>query len=101
MTTKTSEGQGAPCSLADYELVRRMAAGDPAAMRELYAAYGQRLFAYALRLAGAAAVAEDVVQDALIAAWKGARRFRGEGRVIAWLLGIVQRTALKALRHRP
>jgi RNA polymerase sigma-70 factor (ECF subfamily) len=89
-----------PDEAYDYSLVRRMAANDEAAMHELYAAYGQRLYAYALRLTSEPARAEDVVQDALVAAWKSARRFRGEGRVIAWLLGIVHHLALKSLRHR-
>ena len=89
-----------PDEAHDHSLVRRMAAGDEAAMHELYAAYGQRLYAYALRLTGDSAQAEDVVQDALVAAWKSARRYRGEGRLIAWLLGIVHHLAVKSLRHR-
>jgi len=84
----------------DFALVRRMAAGEDAALCDLYAAYGQRLYAYALRLTGDPLQAEDVIQDALLAAWKSAGRFRGEGRVIAWLLGIVHHTALKSLRGR-
>jgi RNA polymerase sigma-70 factor, ECF subfamily len=83
----------------DIDLIRRMAAGSPAAMGELYARYGQRLYAYALRLTGHPAQAEDVTQDALVSAWRGAAKFRGEGRVISWLLGIVHHTALKSLRH--
>jgi len=58
------------------------------------------MMAYALRLTQDQAMAEDVVQDSLVAVWRSARRFRGEGRVIAWLLGIVHHTAMKALRHR-
>jgi RNA polymerase sigma-70 factor, ECF subfamily len=85
---------------SDLALVRRMAGGDNTALHELYAAYGQRLCAYALRLTGDQAQAEDVVQDALVAAWKSARKFRGEGRPIAWLLGIVHHLAMKSLRHR-
>ncbi len=84
----------------DLALLRRMAAGEDAALPELYAAYGQRLYAYALRITNDPAQAEDVLQDALVAAWKSARNFRGEGRVLAWLLGIVHHTAIKALRHR-
>ena len=84
----------------DLALARRLAAGDEAALRELYAAYGQRLYAYALRLTDDPAQADDVVQDALVAVWKSARAFRGEGRLLAWLLGIVHRTALKTLRRR-
>lgn len=84
----------------DLALVRRLVAGEDAAMHELYAAYGQRLYAYALRLTGDPAQAEDVVQDVLVVVWKSARKFRGEGRLLAWLLGIVHHTALKSLRRR-
>lgn len=84
---------------ADLERVRRMALGDEAALRELFAAYGQRLYAYALRLTGDPAAAEDAVQETLVAAWHTAGRFRGEGRVVAWLLGITHHISLKALRR--
>ncbi len=89
-----------PCADQDLELVRRMAAGDEAALRALYAAYGQRLFAYAVRLTRQPTLAEDVLQESLVAAWQGASRFRGEGRVVAWLLGIVHHKALNALRRK-
>lgn len=83
----------------DLDLIRRMASGDENAMRELYAAYGQRLFAYALRLTNDHAIAEDVTQETLLIAWRTACKFRGEGRLIAWLLGIIHHTAMKILRH--
>jgi RNA polymerase sigma-70 factor (ECF subfamily) len=83
----------------DLVLIRRMAAGDENAIGELYAAYGQRLFTYALRLTNDHAAAEDVTQETLVIAWRTAGKFRGEGRLIAWLLGIVHHTAMKTLRH--
>jgi RNA polymerase sigma-70 factor (ECF subfamily) len=83
----------------DIELVQRIAAHDEAALRELYAAYGQRLYVYALRLTGEHPQAEDVVQDALMAVWRSARNFRADGRLLAWLLGIVHHIAIKTLRH--
>lgn len=82
----------------DLDLIRRMQAGDDDAVRELYALYGQRLYAYALRLTNDPATAEDVTQNTLVTAWRTARTFRGEGRLIAWLLGIVHHTAMKAIR---
>ena len=84
----------------DMSLVRRMAAGDEEALRALYAAYGRRLFAYAIRLTGCPAVAEEVLQDSLLAAWKGARGFRGQARAVTWLLGIVHHQALNATRRK-
>jgi RNA polymerase sigma-70 factor (ECF subfamily) len=83
----------------DLDLLRRMKAGDDDAVRELYARHGQRLYAYALRLTNDSDVAEDVVQTTLVTAWQTAHTFRGEGRLIAWLLGIVHHTAMKSLRH--
>jgi RNA polymerase sigma-70 factor (ECF subfamily) len=85
----------------DVDLVRRMVNGDEAALQDLYAAYGQRLYAYALRLTDDPAVAEDVVQEVLVTVWRTAGRYRGEGRVLAWLLGIVHNIAIKAIRNRP
>ncbi len=82
----------------DVQVVRQIAAGDAEALRTLYAAYGQRLYAYALRLTSDPVSAEEVLQESLVAVWQGARRFRGEGRVLAWLLGIVHHKALSARR---
>jgi RNA polymerase sigma-70 factor (ECF subfamily) len=84
----------------DIALVKSMAAGDEDALCALYAAYGRRLFAYAYRLTGSEQVAEEVVQDALLAAWKGARGYRGDSRVATWLLGIVHHRALNAVRRK-
>jgi len=84
----------------DLDLIRRMQAGDDDAVRDLYAQYGQRLYAYALRLTDDPATAEDVTQNTLVTAWRTARTFRAEGRLIAWLLGIVHHTAMKSLRNR-
>lgn len=84
----------------DLDLIRRMQAGDDDAVRDLYAQYGQRLYAYALRLTNDPATAEDVTQNTLVTAWQTARNFRAEGRLIAWLLGIVHHTAMKAIRNR-
>jgi RNA polymerase sigma-70 factor (ECF subfamily) len=82
-------------------LVHQIASGDDEALRTLFAVYGQRLYAYALRLTRDPATAEDVLQESLVAVWQGAARFRGQGRVIAWLLGIVHHKSLNALRRKP
>ncbi len=83
----------------DCELAARLAAGDENAVRDLYSLYGQRLYAYSLRLTADRATADDVTQDALVIAWRTAGLYRGEGRLIAWLLGIVHHQAMKALRQ--
>jgi RNA polymerase sigma-70 factor (ECF subfamily) len=85
----------------DTALLKRIAAGDASALHALYAEYGQRLYAYAHRLTNDPVLAEDVLQESLVAVWKGAGRYRGQGRVIAWLLGIVHNQARLAIRRKP
>jgi RNA polymerase sigma-70 factor (ECF subfamily) len=84
----------------DLELISRIAAKEENALHELYLVYGQRLYTYALCLTSDHAQAEDVVQDTLEAVWRSAGSYRGDGRLIAWLLRIIHHTASKSLRHR-
>ena len=84
----------------DLNLVRRMASGDEDALAALYTSHERRLYAFALRLTGDPDTSAEVLQDSLIAAWQGAHSFRGEGRVLTWLLGIVHHKALNAIRRK-
>ncbi len=88
-------------SETDMNLVRSIASGDDSALRDLYTLYGQRLYAYAVRLVCDPALAEDVVQETLVIVWHSAGSYRGEGRLQAWLLGIVHNQALKTIRRQP
>lgn len=53
----------------------RVAAGDPAAVRECVGRYGGLVLALARRFLGNAADAEDATQDVFIDLWKSAARF--------------------------
>lgn len=80
-------------------LLASLAAGDKAALAALFAAEGGRLVAVAQRIVRRRDLAEEVVQDAFVAAWQRARQFdpaRGTAR--AWLTGIVRNRALNLLR---
>lgn len=89
-----------PAVDSERELIRQIAAGSEDALRALVDSCGQRLYAYALRVTGDPAGAEEAVQESLVAVWKGAGRYKGEGRAVAWLLGIVHHKALSLLRER-
>jgi RNA polymerase sigma-70 factor (ECF subfamily) len=43
---------------------------------------------------------EEVVQDTFVGVWKGARRYRGQGAVAAWVWGIAIRRLVDRLRGR-
>lgn len=80
--------------------IARMAAGDADALSELYAQHRTPLLAYLRLLTRDAGLAEETLQDTLLAAWHGAERFAGRASVRAWLFGIARRRAHDALRQR-
>ncbi len=62
-------------------------AGDP---QRWLQRHGDALYRYALRRTGQPDVAEDLVQETLLAAWKARRSFRGEAQEGTWLTGILR-----------
>ena len=84
----------------DEGLLRRVGRGDAAALSELYRRHGDGLFSFLLRLAGDRMVAEEILQDTLLAVWRGADTFAGRSLVRTWLYGIARRQAHNRLRTR-
>jgi RNA polymerase sigma-70 factor (ECF subfamily) len=89
-------------SLADdAEMVQRVARGDRQALAELYTRYQRPLFHYLLQLTPDYGLAEEMLQDTLVAVWKSAHSFEGRSSVLTWLIGIARRQAHNTLRrHR-
>jgi RNA polymerase sigma factor (sigma-70 family) len=84
----------------DAELVRRVAQGERSALEALYARHQLALFRYLLHFTADRGVAEELLQDTLVAVWKSAGSFGGRSSVGAWLFGIARRRAFKRLRRR-
>lgn len=85
----------------DHVLVEAVAAHDLSALSALYDRYGRVAYTLAYRILGEPEAAEDVVQDAFLAAWRGAATFRRErGNARSWLLSIVHHRAVDLLRRR-
>ena len=80
--------------------IARIAAGDQEAFERLYQAYCPRIFRYLFALIEDRGTAEELTNDSLVAAWKGARHFRGQSKVSTWLFGIARYKGLNALRSR-
>jgi RNA polymerase sigma-70 factor (ECF subfamily) len=53
-----------------------------------------------MRLTQRQDLAEEVINDTLLAVWNSAERFRGDSRVSTWIVGIAYRRALKSMRRR-
>jgi len=75
--------------IADEELIRRVRAGDAAAFDALVDRYYGACLRFAWRSLGERDDAEDVVQEALVRAYRALRRGRSPREFRPWLLGIV------------
>lgn len=84
----------------ETQLLVQLRAGDPAAFEKLVRAYGGRLLAVAHRFLHNEDEARDVLQDALLSAFKALDRFEGNARLSTWLHRIVVNTSLMRLRSR-
>jgi RNA polymerase sigma-70 factor (ECF subfamily) len=85
----------------DRALLERAAAGDEAAVRDLFRTHVGRMHRQAARILGSDDPdVEDVVQQAFLAALDGAAKFDGRSSVATWLFGITTRRALDAARAR-
>jgi RNA polymerase sigma-70 factor (TIGR02960 family) len=76
----------------------RARAGDQDAFRELIDPYRRELQLHIYRIVGSAQDAEDLLQETLLAAWRGLDQFEGRASVRAWLYRIATNRALDALR---
>jgi RNA polymerase sigma-70 factor (ECF subfamily) len=76
----------------DADLLRAAARGEPAAVRRLLDESGPVLYGFVFaRVGGDTAAAEDIVQETLFEAVKGAAGFRGEAALSTWLCAIARR----------
>lgn len=84
----------------ESELARRAQAGDFEAFELLIEPYQATLARTAYLMTGDRSLVQDVVQEALISAWRGMRSYRDRGNFRAWLWKVLVNQAHKQHRRR-
>jgi RNA polymerase sigma factor (sigma-70 family) len=86
--------------LSDEALVALTARSDEVAFAALYDRFGRAAYGLALRVVRDEALAEDAVQEAFLAVWRGAARFYPErAKAGTWILMLVHRRAVDLVRR--
>lgn len=85
---------------AESALLEQLRRGDEQAYERFVRAHAGRMLATARRIVRDEDDAQDVVQEAFLAAWRALASFHGEARVSTWLHRITVNAALMKLRSR-
>jgi RNA polymerase sigma factor (sigma-70 family) len=87
-------------NVSDADLVARSKLRDAAAFGSLVERHQRLVFGVALARCGDPVLAEDVAQEAFVAAWNDLDRLRDVDRVGSWVAGIARNLAATAARAR-
>ena len=84
----------------DRALVAALRRGDPTAVDDLVAAYGDRACRLATRITRNSQDAEEAVQDAFLSVTRKVHTFRGDATFSSWIYRIVANAAYQCYRRR-
>src|SRR5258708_37951538 len=84
---------------SERELIEAARGGDDEALDELLALHERKLFRFSMRMCGNEQDAREVLQETMLAAFRGMSGFRGEARLSTWLYQIARGYCLKSRRR--
>jgi len=100
MSTSQTKSRWANRELEERALLELIAAKDRDALSDLYSQYHARLFKFVFRMTRSYSAADELVNDIMLAVWRGAGKFRGDSKPSTWIFGIAYRQALKRLSRK-
>lgn len=80
--------------IRERELIRRVAAGERAAFRQLYETHSPRVYNLLIRLVGNRDDADELVQDVFLSLWSHADSIRGDSKLSTWLFRVTMNKAI-------
>lgn len=89
---------GALAVTGEVDLVDRLKEGERSAIGQAYEAHHGSVRSFARRLVGDEAIAEDIVHDTFVALPRAVQRFRGDGSLRGFLIGVAANLARRHIR---
>ena len=89
-----------PATYNDEQLIRQSAKGNRVFQKMLYDRFSSKMFGVCLRYAPDYQIAEDILQEGFVKAFKNLDRFRFEGSFEGWLRKIMVNTAIEMHRRK-
>lgn len=83
----------------DSDLLRRVGAGDRAALKALYERHSDPLYRFLRYRLRDPFEAADIVQDVFVEVWRAASRFEGRSAGRTWIFGIARNKAIDRMRR--
>lgn len=87
-------------NLSDRQIIQNYLGGDEAAFSLLVKRYLKSVFNFLYQLARDRSIAEDLVQDTFLKAWKNLERFDQNRKFKTWLFAIAKNTAFDWLKKK-
>jgi RNA polymerase sigma-70 factor, ECF subfamily len=84
----------------DQQLIEAGKAGDEQALEELLARHEKQVYRFSLRMCGSEEDAKEVLQETLLAAFRGLHAFRGDAELSTWLYQVARTHCLRSRRKR-
>lgn len=85
---------------SEQELIQAAKAGDTQALEELLARHEKQVYRFGLRMCGSEEDAKEVLQETLLAAFRGLHAFRGEAGLSTWLYQVARTHCMRSRRTR-
>lgn len=87
--------------MSTTRLIERARAGDEAAMEHLLTAWAPRVHAFGRKVCGNPDEAREVLQETLLAAFRGLAGFRGDASISTWLFSLARNACTRMHRRAP
>lgn len=84
----------------DGELIEAARSGDSKATEELLARHEKQVYRFGLRMCGSEEDAKEVLQETLLAAFRGLHSFRGDAALSTWLFQVARTHCMRLRRRR-